>query len=138
MRDLASPSFQEGSACAQARILEAHSRTPTKGFIDRPLLPHQHPLRFPLEIEVLRLLDRDPDEEDLPTLEPAGRPVLLAHRVGTVGADADAAAEAELARLRLHRPLGDDLIVDVELRGTHRLAVLARLFPNELDSDGVL
>src|SRR5262249_4784660 len=76
--------------------------------------------------------------EDLPALEGAGRLVLLAHRVGAVGADAEPAAEAELARLRPHRALSDELIVDVELRGAQRLAVLARLLPDELDSDGVL
>src|SRR5262249_56864507 len=104
----------------------------------RQLLPHHHPTRLLLEVEVLRFLDRDPDKEDLPALELARRLVLLAHRVGAVGADAEAAAEAELARLRPHRALGDELVVDVELRGAQRLAVLARLFPNELDSDGVL
>src|SRR5215472_12445362 len=140
MASFVGPSFQDGRSdpCAWTADAAASAHATSRSLMVTVLLPHHHPPRLLLEVEVLRLLDRDSDEQDLPALEAARRLVLLAHRVGAVGADAEAAAEAELARLRPHRALGDELVVDVELRGAHRLAVLARLFPDELDSDRVL
>src|SRR5262245_24120553 len=134
MPSFAAPSFHDARSdpCAWTANAAASAHAASRSLMATFLLPHHHPPRLLPEVEVLRLLDGDSDEEDLPALELPRRPVLLAHRVGAVGADAEAAAEAELARLRPHRALGDELIVDVELGGTHRLAVLACLFPNEL------
>src|SRR5262249_50528764 len=81
----------------------------------------------------------DPDPQGLPALEAAGGLVFLAHRIGAVVADAQTVpSERELAGLGLQRPLCDDLVVDVELRGADRLAVLARLLARELHPKGVL
>src|SRR6185369_15866844 len=101
-----------------------------------PLLAHQHPLRLLLEIRVRGLLDRDPDHEDRTALECSRGLVLVAHGVAAVEPDAEAVAgEGELARLRAHGALGDDLVVDVELHVAERLPVRAGRVTDELHAE---
>src|SRR5262249_8168192 len=94
---------------------------------------------FGFEIQVRFLTDVDPDAEDGSALEGAWRLVFLAHVVAAVAADAQAiATEGELADLRTHRPAGDDLVVDIQLRGADRFLVFPRRLPDELDAEHVL
>src|SRR5215471_611649 len=65
--------------------------------------------------------------------------IVLADVVAAVESDTQAVAgERELADLRLHGSARDGLLVDVELGGPNRLAILPRLLAVELHADGVL
>src|SRR5262245_14645116 len=69
-------------------------------------------LGFEVHVRVLAHVDRH--TEDRAALERAGRLVILADVVAAVAPDAEAVAgERELAHLRLHRAIGDLLVVDV-------------------------
>ena len=88
---------------------------------------------------ILRLLDRDPDALDRSAMELSRRLVLLADGVAAVVADAEPVArQRELARLRLHRAFGDDLVVDVETGLPERLVVRAGPLADELHAERVL
>src|SRR5262249_5320518 len=77
-----------------------------------------------LEVEVLRLLDRDADELNLSSRKCARGFVLFADRITTVAPDTQAIArQRELAKLRPHVALRHDLVVDVERRRADRLLI---------------
>src|SRR5262249_4712528 len=106
---------------------------------DSRSLVAQGSFQLHFSVEILRLVHGDFDELDRPALERARRLVLLTHGVAAVVADAQAVAgERELAQLRLHRPLGHGLVVDVELGLAEVLLVRARAFPDELHTEDVL
>src|SRR5262245_61694230 len=92
-----------------------------------------------LEIEVLLLLDGDPDGEDRAALELARRFVFLAHRIAAVATDAQAiTGQRELAELGLQVALRNDLFVDIERGLAERLAMRAGFLANELHAERVL
>src|SRR5215831_4083090 len=103
------------------------------------LLSHHQPLRFLLEIPILGLFDGDAHPEYRSALELPGRFVFAAHRVAAVETHAQAVpAQRELAGLGLHGALRDQLIVDVELGGADRFALVTCLLPREFDTERVL
>src|SRR5262249_20213991 len=94
---------------------------------------------FRFEIEVRVFADVDPDAKNRSALERARQLVLLADVVAAVATDAEAVAtEGELADLRPHRAMRDDLVVNVELAGPRRLLVLPGALAHELEAEDVL
>ena len=105
----------------------------------RWLFAHQRSPRFPFQVFIRRLFDRDADALDRSAAERAGRLVFLADSVTAVVADAKpVTGQGELGRLRLHRAFGSDLVVDVELHRAQRLLVGAGAGACELHAERVL
>src|SRR5262245_126033 len=109
------------SAIAATAMRIAARRPFERSMSLRSLLHRHQTAGFLLEAEVLGLLGRDGDAENLSAFEPARGLVFLTDRIAAVPADAESvAAQRELPGLRFHRPLRDELIVDVQLRGADR------------------
>src|SRR4249920_1873752 len=103
------------------------------------LLTREKRVRLLLEVEVLVVAGADFDLQDRAALERPRRCVLLADRVTRVPAHAKpVAAEREERELRPHPALGNDVLVDVELRGAERLAPLAGRLLHEFHAEDVL
>src|SRR5262249_53518626 len=92
-----------------------------------------------LEVQIDLLAHVNADAKDRAAGKRSGTLVFLAYPVRAVVADAQpVAAEREMARLGPHRTLGNNLVIDIELRFAERLTVLARLFSNESHAKRVL